>query len=674
MGFFECDKKSLSLNGLKEEISLVVTSRPKDVLSVDIYGVPPFHPANHLGYWNFKLPQEEVHIKLRMDFNELSFDSIKSCYKSGELYYEDFWINPEFMFENELKLSIVLWRNGEIKDISEFKILLNEEAQKKLQESLNRLQRLDENEVYVKHFCEDRIPLPQLLVIESTSRCNLKCSMCPRSIDKSPTGDFADLDESILDNLENAIKNCNSVCLSWMGEPLVNNRLEEIAKRIKDINKRVLITITTNGLLLDEERAKKLIRSGIDVISFSIDSAKDEIYRKIRVGGSLNQVKENIRNLTRLKKSMLSFRPIINIAYVGGEENIDQISGIVRMADELGIRSVSLAPIDDFTLTAEYENRLSFSEEVKKRGQESFYQAENLSRQKGIKLSYEMPIQFFNLLDIQKPEYAVDKSLFNNDVINEDIKKLGLQKGCYVPWLHSFIAHNGDVHSCCISPRVLGNLNENTFEEIWCGEKYREFRRRLRSHNPNEECRRCRRVVWNKSEFIESLKDWMEVGRHEIHGLGWSAIEEDDSGMKYRIICKKATLFLRDSKKQYIALTLGNEGIKIARAKIFVNDEEIGEVFVPNGWNTVYFNLSNKRLLLFSSNINKENILKVDILLKTSNMKLKISNIKLMLKEEVSLFHKLLMYMHNRGFFNPFFKLVALLSYVKHFKLLIKKL
>ena len=46
-------------------------------------------------------------------------------------------------------------------------------------------------------------------------------------------------------------------------------------------------------------------------------------------------------------------------------------------------------------------------------------------------------------------------------------------------WIHEglTIVPNGDVHACCHKkPDVLGNINENTLEEIFNGDRVKEFR------------------------------------------------------------------------------------------------------------------------------------------------------------------------------------------------------
>jgi radical SAM protein with 4Fe4S-binding SPASM domain len=52
-------------------------------------------------------------------------------------------------------------------------------------------------------------------------------------------------------------------------------------------------------------------------------------------------------------------------------------------------------------------------------------------------------------------------------------------KRCSVGFDQAFVTAEGDVLPCCFSDEVMGNLRERSFAEIWRGERYREFRRRL---------------------------------------------------------------------------------------------------------------------------------------------------------------------------------------------------
>lgn len=60
---------------------------------------------------------------------------------------------------------------------------------------------------------------------------------------------------------------------------------------------------------------------------------------------------------------------------------------------------------------------------------------------------------------------------------------------CDHPWTHFEVNNpNGDVTMCCDNSTVLGNVNQNTIEEIWNGEGYREIRRQMRDDGAHAIC------------------------------------------------------------------------------------------------------------------------------------------------------------------------------------------
>ena len=67
------------------------------------------------------------------------------------------------------------------------------------------------------------------------------------------------------------------------GEPLLDKKLIPRIKKLKANGMRG-ISIATNSMLLDEERARGLIEAGLDEIMFAIDSIEEEQYKKIKVG------------------------------------------------------------------------------------------------------------------------------------------------------------------------------------------------------------------------------------------------------------------------------------------------------------------------------------------------------------------------------------------------------
>lgn len=114
--------------------------------------------------------------------------------------------------------------------------------------------------------------IPERLSVEITTRCNLKCEICPK---QSPnyTQPEVDMEFEVFKNISPLLPNIKSLVLSGIGEPLLHPQLEQfIAFSREKLPSDAKIAFQTNGVLLDEERMKKLIKAGLNRICISIDS------------------------------------------------------------------------------------------------------------------------------------------------------------------------------------------------------------------------------------------------------------------------------------------------------------------------------------------------------------------------------------------------------------------
>lgn len=64
---------------------------------------------------------------------------------------------------------------------------------------------------------------------------------------------------------------------------------------------------------------------------------------------------------------------------------------------------------------------------------------------------------------------------------------------CMMPWVHMHAYPDGRVYPCCIADywHPIGNLRDNTMEEVWNGEQYRELRRNMMNKQPSKQCTKC---------------------------------------------------------------------------------------------------------------------------------------------------------------------------------------
>ena len=81
------------------------------------------------------------------------------------------------------------------------------------------------------------------------------------------------------------------------------------------------ISITTNGTLLDEARAERLLETGVHMIDISIDAFRPETYAHIRVKGDLTVTRANVERLIALKHQARQ-RTRIVVSYIEQPPNV----------------------------------------------------------------------------------------------------------------------------------------------------------------------------------------------------------------------------------------------------------------------------------------------------------------------------------------------------------------
>jgi len=135
---------------------------------------------------------------------------------------------------------------------------------------------------------------PEIFAVETILGCDLKCPECALG------GDFINRKKSwmrfdqfkiIADKLRPF---CKHLYLHIWGEPMLN---KDIFKMIEYAAVFTTTNISTNGNALTEEKAEKLITSGVTDIIVSIDGVSQEVYEKYRVGGNVEKALKALKIL-----------------------------------------------------------------------------------------------------------------------------------------------------------------------------------------------------------------------------------------------------------------------------------------------------------------------------------------------------------------------------------------
>jgi len=201
---------------------------------------------------------------------------------------------------------------------------------------------------------EDDKKFPSVILIAAGSPCNLKCPGCPSTNLQSIRNTINNAGQLELylrpDYYKKIVDECREyitdsfkprIRISGYGEPLLHKNL--IGMIDYSSGNGVPTSLITNGLLLNEEKAERLIRAGIESIEISVDGHEKNLYESIRVGGDFDVLKNNVKNLVMIRNRLQQDKKTIIIAsIVKGHYNHKVIEEIRTFWEEMGVDHVSI--------------------------------------------------------------------------------------------------------------------------------------------------------------------------------------------------------------------------------------------------------------------------------------------------------------------------------------------
>ncbi|MBZ7938140.1 radical SAM/SPASM domain-containing protein [Campylobacter molothri] len=223
----------------------------------------------------------------------------------------------------------------------------------KMQE-LGKLKDLKKWEVYREMYDKasrlEIIPKTPIQVdFELNATCNLRCPMCPLSVESNSEKKQYKIDFELFCKIidEGTANGLQSIRLNYLNEPLLRDDLEDFICYAK--RKGILdIYFSTNGTLLTKERAKSLIESGLDRIQISLDATSKELYEQMRPGSNYEKVIDNIFGLIELKKEMESQIPFVRVNFVRTEINEHELDNFMEFwkdkVDMIGVQEMVKPP------------------------------------------------------------------------------------------------------------------------------------------------------------------------------------------------------------------------------------------------------------------------------------------------------------------------------------------
>src|SRR3954468_19556975 len=165
----------------------------------------------------------------------------------------------------------------------------------------------------------DVAPLPSRLYIECTAACNISCNQacCAPETGITRTRQAGMLDFDLFTRVvDEAGPSLGRVDFFNYGEAFLHKRAVEMCEYIKSRYPHIYLYTSTNGLALTEERARRLVHSGIDEVTFSIDGATPESYVQYRQRGDFHKAIANLTAAVDEKRRHGRDVPFINWRYI----------------------------------------------------------------------------------------------------------------------------------------------------------------------------------------------------------------------------------------------------------------------------------------------------------------------------------------------------------------------
>jgi len=165
----------------------------------------------------------------------------------------------------------------------------------------------------------DAGPLPSRLYIECTAACNISCTdaCCAPETGITRTRQAGMLDFDLFRRVvDEAGPSLVRIDFFNYGESFLHKRAIEMCEYIKSRFPQVYLYTSTNGLAFTEEQARRLARSGIDEVTFSIDGATAESYLKYRQRGKFDLAVANLRAMADEKRRLGLDLPFLNWRYI----------------------------------------------------------------------------------------------------------------------------------------------------------------------------------------------------------------------------------------------------------------------------------------------------------------------------------------------------------------------
>ena len=286
-----------------------------------------------------------------------------------------------------------------------------------------------------------------MIAWETTRSCNLSCIHCRAAAEKGPYEGELDTKEA-LEFLDTVASFSKPVIILTGGEPLMRPDIYELAAYGTKLGLRMVMA--TNGTLVDEASIQKMIDSGIQRMSVSIDGANATSHDNFRrVPGAFDA---SLKAMEIAKKAGLEYQINTTITKI----NLDEIPAILDLAVSLGAVAHHIFLLVPTGRGKELEEQEIPPEEYERTLNWFYDQREKVPLQ----LKATCAPHYYRILR-QRSKDEGKKVTFETHGLD------AVTRGCLGGVGFCFVSHIGEVQPCGYLEAFSGDIRKTNFKEIW---------------------------------------------------------------------------------------------------------------------------------------------------------------------------------------------------------------
>ncbi len=309
---------------------------------------------------------------------------------------------------------------------------------------------------------------PEVLTLNHSDFCNLRCVMCPRHHAQGTHR----LDAAVLERLcDRLLPTARKLTLTTAGgEPLLADFDLLLGKALQY---EARLDVVTNGILLTPELYRRG-RAAFDHVNVSLDSHVAAVYEHIRQPAKFARVHDNLVAIREERRAHPD-DVLFSLSAVVMRANVQHLAEFIAYAGEVGVDGVILQPLSHAVqATPDQDATVHLGAEVVAR---ELARAAEAARTHGVNLL---------LGEFGLPPVIVRP-------FRDKVPPLLLGHGlCQMAAQHFSVMYTGEVYPCCMPTDYrLGNVLHEDPLAIWNGKPWQRLRRLHHQRTGSVFCSGC---------------------------------------------------------------------------------------------------------------------------------------------------------------------------------------